>query len=49
MVVLKKIAVNSILIDKIIVLVFLTLLEAIMVFDFRELLNYVQQTHNEWM
>lgn len=47
MVVLKKIAVNSILIDKIIVLVFLTLLEAIMVFDFRELLNYVQQTHSE--
>jgi hypothetical protein len=47
MFVLKKIAINIILIDKIIVLLFLTPLEAIMVLDFRELLNYVQQTHSE--
>jgi len=36
MVVLKKIAVNSILIDKIIILVFFTPLEEIMVLDFLE-------------
>jgi hypothetical protein len=36
MVVLKKIAVNSILIDKIIILVFLTPLDAMIVLDFLE-------------
>ncbi len=35
-VVLKKMAVNMILMDKIIMLVFLTPLKAIIVFDFRE-------------